>query len=141
MTALAADPAFLAGDIEADAAYYRIHFAAAVRRRELLDVLIARLRRGTTPEGIVAARAIEEHLYDQTWRSGTDDLLVRLQRLQVPTLVVHGDADFIPVDCARHIAEAIPGARLEVLDDCGHFAFLDQPERTVATITRFLGAA
>ena len=37
-------------------------------------------------------------------------------------------------------AEAIPGAHLEVLADCGHFAFLDQPDVTHRAITRFLGS-
>ena len=63
------------------------------------------------------------------------------RRSRVPTLVIHGAADLIPVEVARHIAEAIPDARLEVLDDCGHFAYLDQPERTENAITRFLTTA
>ena len=138
ISALVSDPGFQAGDIEADAAYYRIHFAAAFQRSGLLEVLVARLRRDFTADGVVAARTIEQRLYEQTWDCDDYDLLTRLQRVRVPTLVIHGDADLIPVEVARHIAEAIPGARLEVLDDCGHFAYLDQPERTEDAITGFL---
>jgi proline iminopeptidase len=141
MAALAASPAFQAGDVEADAAYYRIHFAAALRRPELVDEVVNRLRRGFSEAGIVAARAIEEHLYEQTWRSPDWELLTRLGQLRVPTLIIHGDADLIPLDVARHIADAIPDARLEVLRDCGHFAYLEQPEPTYQAIAGFLEPA
>ena len=138
MAALAADPRYLGGDIAADAAYYRIHFASAIRRPELFDDLIARLRRGSTEEGIVAARAIESHLYEQTWESDEYDLFDRLQRLPIPTLVIHGDADLVPVELARHLAAAIPDSQLDVFRDCGHFAYLEQPESTYRVIARFL---
>jgi proline iminopeptidase len=141
ISALTSDPGYQAGDIKADAAYYRIHFATALQRPGLLEVLVARLRRDFTAEGIVAARAIEQRLYEQTWDRDDYDLLTRLRQVRVPTLVIHGDADLIPVELARHIAEAIPDALLEVLDDCGHFAYLDQPERTEDAITGFLATA
>jgi pimeloyl-ACP methyl ester carboxylesterase len=44
-----------------------------------------------------------------------------LRRLDVPTLVVHGEADpLVPVENGRRTAAAIPGARLLVLPDMGH---------------------
>jgi len=141
MKALAADQRYLAGDVAADLAYHRIHFAAALQRRELLDELLARLRRGATAEGIIAARAIEHGLYAQTWLRDDYDLLDRLTELRVPTLLLHGDHDLIPVECAQHIAEAIPGARLDVLGACGHFAFLDQPDLTFDGIENFVASA
>ena len=58
--ALRSDPAYQRGDIAADAEYYRIHFGTALRRPELLDQVVRQLRVGSSPEGIVAARAIED---------------------------------------------------------------------------------
>lgn len=57
----------------------------------------------------------------------------RLSELSAPTLFVHGDSDpLIPVDWAREAAVDVPGARLSVIEDCGHWpprecpsAFLD----------------
>jgi pimeloyl-ACP methyl ester carboxylesterase len=44
-----------------------------------------------------------------------------LSRLEVPTLVVHGDADrLVPPDAGRATAAAIPGARLEIVAGMGH---------------------
>jgi pimeloyl-ACP methyl ester carboxylesterase len=44
-----------------------------------------------------------------------------LRSLKVPTLVVHGDADrLIPPEGGRATADAIPGARLEIVEGMGH---------------------
>ena len=44
-----------------------------------------------------------------------------LGSLDVPTLVVHGDADrLVPLEGGRTTAEAIPGARLEIVAGMGH---------------------
>jgi proline iminopeptidase len=80
---------------------------------------------------VLTARAIENRLYDQTWSSPGYDLLPRLRRLAVPTLVLHGENDFIPVELAAHVAEAIPAARLVLLPQCGHFAYLEAPDAVV----------
>ena len=61
-----------------------------------------------------------------------------LPSLAVPTLVIHGaDDKAVPVDVARHLAAAIPGARLEIVPDAGHIAQLEQPERVNALLTAF----
>lgn len=44
-----------------------------------------------------------------------------LKSLEVPTLVVHGDADrLVPIECGRATAAAIPGARFELVEGMGH---------------------
>jgi pimeloyl-ACP methyl ester carboxylesterase len=48
--------------------------------------------------------------------------------LRIPTLVIHGERDLVPVDVARQIVSAISGSHLIVLNDCGHFAHLEQPD-------------
>jgi pimeloyl-ACP methyl ester carboxylesterase len=45
----------------------------------------------------------------------------RLRQVQVPALVLHGDADtLIDISGGRRTAECIPGARFEVLEGMGH---------------------
>lgn len=45
----------------------------------------------------------------------------RLRQLSVPTLVIHGDADrLVPVACGVDTANAIPNARLEIIEGMGH---------------------
>jgi proline iminopeptidase len=76
----------------------------------------------------LTARAIEQRLCDETWRSDGYDLIPKLQALDIPNMVLHGEHDFIPVALAAHIAGALPRGRLVVLEDCGHFAYLESPD-------------
>jgi len=39
--------------------------------------------------------------------------------------VRQGDDDFIPVEVAERIAQAIPNAEIVTIKNCGHFAFLE----------------
>jgi pimeloyl-ACP methyl ester carboxylesterase len=134
MAEIRSDPTFVAGDTKIEAEYYRLHFANALVRPEHLDAMINRFRRWFRPEGIVAARHIEQRLYELTWNQETYDLLPSLGRLAAPTLVLTGAQDFIPVPIAREIAEAIPGSRFEVVPNCGHFSFMEQPDAVYAAI-------
>src|ERR671937_2768073 len=44
-----------------------------------------------------------------------------LSAIEVPTLVIHGSADpMFPIEHGRALADAIPNARLRVLEDAGH---------------------
>jgi len=56
--------------------------------------------------------------------------------LEVPTLVVHGDADrLVPLAAGRATAEAIPGARLEIVEGMGHDYPPEHWDRMVELIT------
>jgi len=69
------------------------------------------------------------------------DTSARLERLRMPTLVIHGTDDrILPVANGRMIAELIPGARLEIFDGVGHMFFWERPERA-AELIRDLAAA
>jgi proline iminopeptidase len=130
-------PGYAEGDLEARAAYYRIYFQATLRPPRLLDRLVENLGTGWTPEGVLLARAIGNRLWNETYESPEYDLLPRLAGLRVPTLILHGDYDFIPLVCVTHISEAIPGARLVVLRDCGHFSYIERPDEVHRAIDGF----
>ena len=134
MRAIAGTSAYAEGDIATEAEYYRRHFAGTLPRTEDLQAIVGRLRSHFTPEDILKARAIEHRLYAQTWMSPEYDLHPKLRRLTVPTLVIHGDRDLFPLGGTRNVAEAISGARLVVLDDCGHFAYLERPAEVLKAI-------
>jgi pimeloyl-ACP methyl ester carboxylesterase len=60
---------------------------------------------------------------------GRADSRPGLSRIACPTLVVAGKDDAImPVALLEELAQGIPGARLEVIDECGHAAMLERPE-------------
>jgi pimeloyl-ACP methyl ester carboxylesterase len=67
------------------------------------------------------------------------DLRPELGRITAPTLVLTGEDDFIcgPV-CAEEIANGAAGAELVLVPDCGHFVFVEQPDRFAAAVGGFL---
>ena len=79
-------------------------------------------------------------LFGAAWvgEPGRANLLDALARLRIPTLVIHGEHDIIPVACAARIARAIPGARLVLLKECGHFSYLERPEEVRREIGGFM---
>lgn len=125
--AIVASAAYQAGEPEAVAARYRIHFQPSLKRPEDYERMMARMKAGFISqgkEGIVKARAVEERLMRDSWNAEGYNLLPKLTGLAIPTLVIAGDHDFM-VDAAKQIARAIPRADLVTVKDCGHFAFLE----------------
>lgn len=67
------------------------------------------------------------------------DVRSRLSTIPVPTLVTVGRHDWItPVECAEEIAGAIPQAELAVFEESGHSPQIEENERFIATVRRFL---
>ena len=73
------------------------------------------------------------------WESlGDFDLVPELQELRgIPTLIVHGRQDPIPLASSEAAAAAME-ARLVVLEESGHVPYVEQPGPLFAAIGRFL---
>ena len=140
--AIIASPAYIEGDPAAVTARYRIHFKPALVRPADYERLMTRMqadfyRQGNS--GILKARAVEDRLRAETWESPGYDLLPKVSGLRIPTLVLASDHDFIPVEFANHIAQAIPGAKLVVMKGCGHFSYLECPDNVRRALDEFDG--
>jgi proline iminopeptidase len=66
------------------------------------------------------------------------DLRPALQRLSLPALVLAGRQDPMDPAIQYEIHLALKGSRLVLLDRCGHFAWLEQPEAFYRAIRKFL---
>jgi 3-oxoadipate enol-lactonase len=70
---------------------------------------------------------------------GKVDTTARLGQIAVPTLVIAGELDQgTPVAMAQALADGIPGATLEVLQDASHLSAAEQPEAFAALVTGFV---
>lgn len=58
-------------------------------------------------------------------------------KIDVPVLVVYGEQDWSRAEERQRTVESIPGARVEVVPDGGHFLSLDQPKRLAEIVERF----
>lgn len=62
----------------------------------------------------------------------------RLHRVKTPTLLVHGNEDkIVPAAYGQAFARAIPGARLETAENCGHLVHADGPRTLASMISSF----
>lgn len=64
-----------------------------------------------------------------------------LARIAAPALVLHGELDLQPGADSRSYAEAIPGARFQVIPHAGHFVFDDGPWAFAGELGDFLRSA
>ena len=57
----------------------------------------------------------------------------------MPTLIVWGERDaVIPADHAHAAHEAMPGSRLEIFEDAGHFPHHQDPQRFLTVFEDFM---
>ncbi len=64
---------------------------------------------------------------------------LRLPRLRIPTMVVHGDRDrLVPPQNGRVLAARIPGAQFRLVQDAGHILTTDQPEACKRLMVEFV---
>jgi len=61
-------------------------------------------------------------------------------RIKVPVLIVYGENDWSNDAERQRTLNGIPGARLEIVANGGHFLSLDQPERVMTLIKNFASA-
>jgi proline iminopeptidase len=69
---------------------------------------------------------------------GNWDWLTSLSRVPVPTLIIQGELDPLPIEDARRWAAAMPNARLLELKGIGHFPYVEAPEEFYAAVDQFL---
>ncbi len=56
----------------------------------------------------------------------------------VPTLIVWGrDDHVVPLECGRLYVDAMPNARLEVIEECGHAVDIEKPDELAKLVLAF----
>lgn len=98
------------------------------------------LRRVFTNMALAAGK--EAFLRQQAAIMGRIDSRPFLRHVACPTLVLCGRDDAVtPVEVHEEIAAAVPGARLEVVDECGHLSALEKPEAVTQALKEWLARA
>jgi len=85
-----------------------------------------------TPFRVVA------RVQQSVWESlGDFDLIRDLEGVRIPSLMIHGRDDPIPLASSIEAAKALE-TNLVVLDECGHVPYVEQPSRLFAALDPFL---
>jgi 3-oxoadipate enol-lactonase len=67
------------------------------------------------------------------------DFTETVSGIKVPVLCIGGDKDgATPPDLIKTTASMIPGARVEIIDSCGHIPCVEQPEELAELLTNFV---
>jgi pimeloyl-ACP methyl ester carboxylesterase len=82
--------------------------------------------------------AMVKALFDMNVLMDVQDLL---PAIQVPTLVLHRQEEYMPLQCAVHLAENIAGAKLVVLPGSDHIPWVGEAEGYAEEIEEFLTGA
>jgi pimeloyl-ACP methyl ester carboxylesterase len=83
----------------------------------------------------------EAFVREQTAIIGRADSRADLAAIACPTLVVVGAGDnLIPPQRSAEIADAIPGARLVTVAECGHLSTLERPAQVTEALMEWLQA-
>ncbi|MGH8867642.1 MAG: alpha/beta fold hydrolase [Actinomycetes bacterium] len=138
------------GSLPADVAEQRLLQAlvlADLSPDEFVATLLPTMFSGrTAPESVEAfgasMRAFHPVGFRAMARASAEDLRDVLPLVDVPTLLVYGDADVrAGIQVARDIEAAVSGATLVVLPDVGHVCTLEAPEETTRVVREFLRGA
>ena len=119
------------------------------RRKENHRKAVLEITRAKTPAYFAdreKARPLMESMDEQSFHDGVFwsivpqmmalDLRAGLEKVKAPVLVIHGRQD--PLETADEVHATFPGSRLELLDNAGHFPWLEQPDAFYRVLTDFL---
>jgi pimeloyl-ACP methyl ester carboxylesterase len=80
----------------------------------------------------------EESEFKITGTLAEFDVESRLGEITAPTLVIVGGSDIVTVPMAQKTARLIRGSRLEVFEHSRHFPFIEEKERFVEVVRKFI---
>ena len=84
-------------------------------------------------------KASAQATYADFLANNSFDVMTRLGEIRCPTLVIGGSNDrMAPRKFAEFLASAVPGARLEVLDQCSHYPMVEQEQGFNKCLDAFL---
>jgi proline iminopeptidase len=133
LDALKALQEFAMGEPDVVERYFRTLFRPCFFRPENVSCLNLRM----TPIAAIHSVQVDE-CFQKTLFNKPFDLHSSLKKLQLPTLVIHGDSDQIPPITAESIHRSIPHSRYVLLEHCGHFPYIEDSQRYFELIDTFL---
>ena len=82
-----------------------------------------------------------QDIFSRTLFTTSFDLTGELKKISCPTLIIHGDKDVIPLSTVEPIHAAISGSELRVIEECGHFPYVEKPDQLFSSLDAFLDRA
>jgi proline iminopeptidase len=118
-------------DPQAIEKFWRVFFKPYFPDQSLVSEMDLLFTENTIRNG----NAVADHLFQSI---GEFNLHEDLASITSPTLVIHGDSDPLPVECAHRIHRSIKDSELVIVPNSGHWLFVDATETFRSSILDFL---
>jgi len=125
--------AFAKGDPATVEKYYHLYFENYFAKPELANTLTLTM----SPEAAIHNFQIYNCFYNYT-QQHPFDFYERLKDFNKPTLIVAGDKDVIPLHYQHLLHKALRLSTLTILKNCGHFPYIDAPNRLFKKLKKFI---
>jgi proline iminopeptidase len=131
LESIVATEEFHGNDAGAVERFWRVYFKAYFVDQSLATTMNLTFAYNT----IHNSSAVAAHILNSI---GDFDLHADLGVIEVPTLIIHGVADPMPVRYAERIHESIPGSELVLVENAGHWIFIEAREQFRVSVDDFL---
>ncbi len=132
------------GDARLQAADKVLREGTAGFIEEMLSRLLPQSTRTNRPDIVDAARKMMQAMSPddiasvQRGMAERPDSVATLATINVPTLIIAGAQDSVPLDEFQLMQDHIAGSELRVISGAGHYAALEKPEEFGGLLRRFL---
>ena len=133
LDAIQAQKNFKEGDPDTIAEFFRILFSAYFYHPSQVQELSLHF---TTENSLSVFKIV--NIFNETYFAKDYDLTAELKKLKFPTLIIAGSEDVMPVWTEKEIASSIPNSKFVLIDQCGHFPYIEKPIKFFNELEIFL---
>lgn len=116
-------PEFIEGDPDTHERAFKLYYPYYCYNPESARLINIRMSQSANLKGRKVYEVWRDNLFSQSY-----DFHGSLKNLKMPTLILHGDTDVIPMSSVQKIHESIPQSQFVLLKNCGHFSHIESPD-------------
>lgn len=124
---------FAQGDPETLNSYYKLLFRSYLYDSNKINLLNFIMSQEANIRGGKVNKLLEQNVLEKPY-----NLFPEQKRLDVPTLIIHGESDFILPITAKKIHENISNSQFILLKNCAHFPYAEEPDDLFNYLEKFL---
>lgn len=113
--------------------YYKIIFSTYCHEAKSIDSLNLKMSSTAAINGSKVYDILRASVFLKPY-----NLHPQLQKLNISTLIIHGDSDPIPCFSAESLHQSIKGSKYVLIKNCGHFPYVEDAQAFFGAINKFL---
>ena len=126
-------PEFVKGEESTTQKYYQTIFGRYFYDPEKVKLLNLQMKPSAFLNGSKVYGIFSQNLLGKPF-----NLHEQLKKLDITTLIIHGDSDPVPPCTAQKLHESIQGSKYHIIKNCGHFPYVETPDELFLHLNNFL---